>query len=72
MRWLVLKEGLRGIEFHDRPGTPAWGDGESCLRGARCSRSASGGQQFPTDGHTNLGVVESYLGCGRCSRRACR
>ena len=54
MRWLVLKEGLRGIEFHDRPGTPAWGDGESCLGGARCSRSASGGQQLPTDGHTNL------------------
>ena len=43
-RWSVLMEGLQGVAVPNGPGTPAWGDGESCLGGVRCSRRARGGQ----------------------------
>ena len=36
-RWSVLKECLRGIAVPNGPGSPASGDGESCLGGGRCS-----------------------------------
>ena len=42
-RWLLLKEGLQGAVAPNGPGTPAWGDGESCLGGGWCSRRACGG-----------------------------
>ena len=45
--WSALKEGLRGAAAPYGPGTPAWGDGEPCPGGGRCSRRACGGQQFP-------------------------
>ena len=37
------------------PGTPNWGDGESCPSGGRCSRRACEGQQLPRPGHASLG-----------------
>ena len=37
------------------PGTPVWGDGDSCPSGGRCSRRAYGGQRSPRPGHTSLG-----------------
>ena len=46
--WSVLKEGLRGVVVPNSPDTPAWGDGESCPGGGRCSRRACMGQQLPT------------------------
>ena len=48
--WLVLNEGLWGVAVPNGPGTPAWGDGESCRGGGQCSRRACGGLQFPTAG----------------------
>ena len=35
----MLKEGLRGVAVPNGPGTPAWGDGESCpcARAVPCS-----------------------------------
>ena len=71
-RWSVLKEGLRGIEVRNDPGTPALGDGEFCPGGGRCSKRACGGQQLPEGSGTPAwGIVESCLGGGRCSRKAC-
>ena len=37
-----------------RLGTPAWGDGESCPVGGRCSRRTCEGQQPPKRGDTSL------------------
>ena len=44
----MLEEGLRGVVVPYGPGSPAWGDGESCPGGGRCSRRTCGGSQFPT------------------------
>ena len=51
----MLKEGLRGAAVPNGPGTPAWGDGESCPGGGRCLRRACGGQRLPRPGHMILG-----------------
>ena len=67
----MLKEGLQGTVAPKAPGTPAWGDRESCLGGGWCSRRAYGGCQFPTArAHQPGGDGKSCPGGGRCSRRA--
>ena len=67
----MLQECLRGAAVPNSPGIPAWGDGESCPGGGRCSRRAFRGQQPLRPGQSSLGNRESYPGGGRCSRRAC-
>ena len=37
----MLKESLRGVAVSNGPGTPAWGDGESCPGGGWCSRKTA-------------------------------
>ena len=54
-RWPVLKEGLRGTIVPNGPGTPARGDGESCLGGGQCSRKACGVGNSQRPELTNLG-----------------
>ena len=40
--WSVLKEELWGEQLLKCSGSPAWGDGESCLGGSRYSNRACG------------------------------
>ena len=64
--WSVLKGGLRGVAVPNGPGTPASGDGESCLGGGRCSRRACGWQHLPTaraqQPHATWSPTQSVVG----------
>ena len=51
---VAAQGGTAGGSRTQCPGTLAWGDGDSCPSGGRCSRRACGGQQSPTPGHTTL------------------
>ena len=46
--------GPQGGSIPQGPGTPAWGDGDSCPGGGRSPRRACEGQRSPRFGHTSM------------------